>query len=71
MVALAYTSKAMNRIFGPEQFLAFYLTSGVVASLTSCYGRVLTGRVGLSLGAVRFKFELFFKKFTSLIKTLF
>ncbi|XP_067145349.1 presenilin-associated rhomboid-like protein, mitochondrial [Centruroides vittatus] len=49
-VLYSFSSTAVS-MFGKEQFLALYLSAGVVSSFTSYIYKVLTGRVGLSLGA--------------------
>lgn len=41
----------INSILGPEQFLGFYLTGGVVASLASLYFKMGTATMTASLGA--------------------
>ena len=45
---------------GKEQFVAFYLTSGVVSSLTSYLYKTMFGLPGLSLGAVNIIPNIFF-----------
>ena len=39
------------QVFGGEQFLAFFLTAGMVSSLTSYAGRLRSLKGGHSLGA--------------------
>lgn len=39
---------------GKEQFLALYLSAGVISSFTSYFYKIVTKQTGLSLGAVRY-----------------
>jgi len=50
---------AAAQILGKEQFVAMYLTSGVVASLGSHMHKLFLGSTVPSLGAVRSDFEHF------------
>lgn len=49
-VLYSFSTTAVS-MFGKEQFLALYLSAGVVSSFTSYLYKTLTGRIGLSLGA--------------------
>lgn len=53
MYVLHSFSNAAVLALGKEQFLAFYLSAGVIASLTSVLYKALTLQAGLSLGAVK------------------
>lgn len=52
MYVLHSFSNAAILSLGKEQFLAVYLTAGVIASLTSVLYKALTVQAGLSIGAV-------------------
>ena len=45
---------------GREQFLGFYLSAGVVASLTSYLIKTITKQPGLSLGAVSYYYYYYY-----------
>lgn len=52
MYVLHSFSNAAILSLGKEQFLAVYLSAGVIASLTSVLYKALTVQAGLSIGAV-------------------
>jgi len=51
MFVLHSLAPPMVHLMGKEQFLAVYLTGGVVSSLTSSLAKVARGRMSFSLGA--------------------
>ncbi|GAB6019879.1 Rho- GTP-binding protein RhoN, variant 3 [Chamberlinius hualienensis] len=52
MYVLYSFSNGIGNVLGHEQFLAMYLSAGVVSSLASYVHKIITVRPGLSLGAV-------------------
>lgn len=55
LVVLYSFSELSMRQFGKENFLALYLSSGVMSSFISCLHKVLSNSFVPSLGAVIFK----------------
>ncbi|KAL4842581.1 hypothetical protein H8958_013473 [Nasalis larvatus] len=49
-VLWSFSSSIVN-ILGQEQFMALYLSAGVISNVVSYVGKVATGRYGPSLGA--------------------
>lgn len=54
MFVLYSFSTPIVHVLGKEQFLALYLSSGVLSSFASLFFKVLINQPGVSLGAVSF-----------------